>query len=733
MSGLGRWVVRWRKWIPAVFVPAVIAAGILGSSAVDDLSIGGIFDPDAESTTASELLEERFDGGDPNVVMLVTAADGDVDAPDVAADGVDLTERLGDERDVVYAGSYWTMGTPAPLRSEDGDRALVVARLAGDEDEVAARIPDLAEDYSVETEAISVEVGGQAAVLDEVGEQVENDLAAIEALSLGLTLVLLLLVFRSVVAALLPLTLGVLAVVSTLPLLGAIASVTDVSIFALNLATVLGIGLSIDYGLLMVSRFREERRRGLDPHPAVVRTVETAGRTVMFSALTVASSLAALLLFPMYYLRSMAYGGAAVVVFAAVTATVLLPAVLALLGDRVEWGTILRRRRAELGDASGMWHRIATVVMGRPIVLGGIVALLLLGLASSFLRVEFALSGDQVLPESSSIRQVHDTLRSDFPGDEAAALSVVMPDADPDATGDIGDYAAELSGMSGVDRADALTGTYVDGALVGEPDAASLRFRAPDGREGVWLSVVPDAGRSAADSEAIVHEIRDGGAPWPVQVTGEAAQLVDTKDAISGRLPLAAGAIALVTFVLLFLMTASVVAPIKALITNMLGLSATFGALVLIFQDGFLSGQLGFTPGPIEVTTPILMFCIAFGLAIDYEVFLLSRAKEEYDLVGDNATAVVTGVERTGRIITAAALLLSVVFVSLAAASQITFMTMFGVGLTLAVLIDAVLVRSVIVPSFMSLAGDANWWCPRWLRRLVFEERGTPEPLEPVS
>ena len=378
-----------------------------------------------------------------------------------------------------------------------------------------------------------------------------------------------------------------------------------------------------------------------------------------------------------------------------------------------------------------MWHRIATFVMRRPWPIAVSVVAVLLLLGAPFLGARFGLPDDRVLPESASSRQVQDQIRANFSSQEASAISVVAVGAGPAGPGrdaEVDRYAAELSDLEGVARVDASTGSYQGGRTVFPPTPASARFSGPD---GTWLAVVPSVEPISAEGERLVQDVRSTSAPFETLVTGRSAELVDSKASVFSRLPLAAAIIAVVTFALLFLMTGSVLVPIKAIVLNLLSLTATFGAMVWIFQDGNLSGLLGFTAtGTLDTSMPILMFCIAFGLSMDYEVFLLSRIKEEYDRTGDNLASVAMGLERTGRIVTAAAALLSVVFIAFAT-SGITFIKMFGVGMALAVVMDATLIRAALVPAFMRLAGKANWWAPRPLRRL-HDRLGLREAPEPA-
>ena len=709
----------------------VVLAGAFGGGVAENLTSGGFEDPATESARADEALADRFDTGVPNVVLVVTAT-GDgagVDVPSVAAAGRALTDDLAAEEGVTDVVSYWSEGNAPPLRNDDGTRALVIARIEGDDDQVDERIGELAPLYEGARGegAIEVEVGGFAHVFHEVGATIEEDLLVAEMIALPVTLVLLVLIFGSVVAATLPLLIGVMSIMGTFLVLQVMSGMTDVSIYALNLTTALGLGLAIDYSLFVVSRYREELRAGHEPRTAVVRTVRTAGRTVAFSALTVAASLCALLVFPVAFLRSFAYAGVAVALLAGLFSLTALPALLALLGHRVN--SLALWRRSITPSDTGFWHRMATVVMRRPVPIATAVIALLLFLGSPFLGLHLTQPDDRVLPPDSEGRVVGDIVRDEFSSEEAGALSVVteqVGDGDLD-DGQIDAYAATLAALPGVSRVDAATGTYCGegvaaefgcepGQLVLGPDSAP-RYAGFRSDAGTYLSVVPAVEPLSPEGEDLVHAVRDAEAPVPMLVTGQSAGLVDVNDTLLSRLPLALGLVGLITAVLLFAMFGSVVLPVKAIVLNLLSLTATFGAMVWIFQDGHLSGALDFTAtGGLAAAMPILMFCVAFGLSMDYEVFLLSRIKEEHDNGADNVTSVAVGLERTGRIVTAAAVLIAVVFLAFVT-GRVSFIKLFGLGLTLAVVMDAFLIRGTLVPAFMRLAGDWNWWAPGPLRR----------------
>ena len=733
-------IVRHRRAVLAGALLALIASFAYGGQVSTRLNNGGFADPSSPSSKAQDILDSKFHAGDPNLVLVVTATAGTVNSPDVAAEGRALTAQVASLQGIDGAESYWSLGNVPPLRSTDGTKALILAHLTGSDDQVNTRVHQIEPALIGRHGPVQVAVTGQAAVFRQVGDTIRGDLAKAEGIAVPITLVLLVFVFGSVVAAALPLAVGALAVGGTFAALMALVSVTKVSIFSLNLTTALGLGLAIDYSLFVVNRYREELRNGLSPDAAVIRSVETAGRTVLFSAATVGASLAALLVFPLYFLRSFAYAGVAVVIIAATGAVVVLPALLAVFGRKVDAldvrAAVLHRfgrepHVPEVGE--GFWHRLATGVMRRPLPIATAIIAVLLVLGAPFLGVHFGQPDARVLPPSASTRAASDVLQADFASGEANAISVVAPVGK--SVTSITSYAESLSRVAAVARVDALTGSFIDGRQVASPTpSANGRFTNPT---GTWLSVVPVASLQPQSpaGEHLVHLIRAVPAPWPVLVGGSSAQLVDAKAAIFAKVPWALAIVALVTFVTLFMMFGSLLVPIKAVVLNLLSLTATFGAMVWVFQSGHGAGLLHFTPtGTLDTTTPILMFCIAFGLSMDYEVFLLSRIKEEHDRGASTEASVAIGLERTGRIVTAAAALLAIVFISFAT-SSVTFIKLFGLGLTLAVLMDATLIRGILVPAFMRLMGDANWWAPAPMRRIynrwgISEHDGHDMPVD---
>jgi len=718
-TAIGRSVVRHRKLVLFASLISLTTATVIGGGVIDRLSSGGFDDPGSDSVAARLLLDSEFDTGFADLVLLLTVDSGEqindspaVDRTDVAAAGTSLTAEIAAIEGTDDVVSYWTLGSPPSMRSTDGNRALVLLRFPGSEDshERDVLIGDVIDRFDGTTFGpFTVAAGGRDAVFNRLATVIESDLAKAEAIAIPLTLILLVVVFGGIVAALLPVGVGIAAILGAFLVLFGITEFTDVSIFSLNLVTALGLGLAIDYSLFVVSRFREERDSGLDVEAAVVRTVATAGRTIAFSAFTVAISLSALLIFPLYFLRSFAFAGIGVLAVAMVTSLFALPALLVVLGDRVDSWRVFRRR-----PSKGRWASVARGVMRHPfIVLVAGVAILVV-VATPFRRVEFAEADDRSLPPGDVVRVTSDILRDEFASAETNAFPVVANGVSDNNT--IARFASRLSILDGVGRVDSSQGSYVEGVEVGFDPNSAFRFA---GQNATWFNVVPTVEPISPEAEALIHEIRSLDSPFErTLVGGGTAALIDSKDAIFDRIPVAGAIIMGATFVLLFLMFGSLLVPLKAIALNILSLGATFGMMVWVFQDGNGADLLGFTPtGLTDTTTPILMFCIAFGLSMDYEVFLLSRMKEEYDRSHDNEQAIVAGLEKTGRLVTAAAMLLAITFLAFAT-SGVASIKLFGLGLAVAVLVDAFIVRVTLVPAFMKLAGDWNWWLPGPLRRV---------------
>ena len=698
---IGRFAADHARAVLAVAVLLAIGAGALGMTAFGKLQSQGFTDPAAESSQAQDLIQQHY-GGTPGLVLLVQAKTGTVDDPAVRVAATELVTRLATEPGLSQQESYWQTGAPA-MKSDDGRAALIVAHPA--DSQTAKTIIDR---YRGGQGPITVTAGGAAVFNTDIPHQVSADLVLAESIAVPLIAILLFVVFGSLVAALLPLVVGGIAVLGTFAELSILGSLTDVSVFAINLTTALGLGLGIDYALLTVNRFREELTTGRGTHAAVIHTVATAGRAIAFSAATVAVALAALLLFPLYFLRSFAYAGIGVIVIAMISALVVLPALLRVLGPRVDAGRPPWRRTPT--TVSPFWARAASTVSRRPVVTALPVLGLLIVAAVPLCTVQFGLPDERVLPTSTPSRVVGDELRAHFPQDDGRAIQIVAQ-AQPGASA-IADYATRLSELPSVTRVSSSAGDFVQGRQIGfSPADAAL---ATPGVQR-WTVITPGDSRSD-QAQRLVAQVRAMPAPAEVKVGGDAATLIDTKHTIGSRLPIAGGLVAVTTFILLFLCTGSVLQPLRALLFNLLSLSATLGVMTLIFQDGLASSLLGFTPLPLDTSVLMLLFCIAFGLSMDYEVFVISRVKEAHDRGAGPRDAVVDGLSHSGRIVSAAAILLSISLFAFGT-SRVSFIQMFGLGTGLAVLLDTTVVRGILLPAGMRALGRLAWWAPHPLRR----------------
>jgi uncharacterized membrane protein YdfJ with MMPL/SSD domain len=689
MERLARLAQRRGRRVVIVAALFFLIAGALGAGVADRLDPYGADDPDTESVRADERLEAAG-FRDTGVVVLVE----DVDVR--SAEGRERINAIADElaaNPKVAEVSSFLSTRSSDFVSTDGHSTYLSATLAatddGDQQDAAEAIAD---ELAGEP---GVTVGGPAVAQSQVNVQVEEDLRTAEMFAFPILFVLSLLFFRSLVAALLPLLIGGLAIVGTFLMLRVAAEATSVSIFALNLVTGLGLGLAIDYSLFVVSRYREEIAKTGPGLEAMRRTMATAGRTVLFSSLTVAGALASLLVFPQRFLYSMGIGGALVALIAAAIALIILPAILALLGNRVNsLAPAFLQRRAERDARAtndGFWYRLSQLVMRVPGRIAAASAALLIALGIPFLGVEFTSVDAQVLPESASARQVDDAMRADFPPFRDTPITLAVSGGGAEAER-VADQAAEVAGV----------------AEVRPPAELSGRVHAVD--------VISAHGPLDERSQALVEDLR--AIPGPALATGATAGFLDLQDSLGEHLPLVLAIVVVVTFAVLFAMTGSVVLPLKQVLMNALGLSATFGILVLVFQDGRFESLLGYTSqGGLESTQPLLLFAVVFGLSTDYGVFLLSRIKEARDSGFSDSEAVAVGLERTGRIVTAAALLFSVA-IGAFVTSEVVFIKELGVGTAIAVLIDATIIRALLVPSLMEMLGRWNWWAPAPLRRL---------------
>ncbi len=719
----GRTVHRRRRLVLVIASLAVVFAVVWGTGVFGQLqTAGGFYAPNSPSQRAASQASNTFgrDAGD--VVVLYGSRSEAVRSPAFRA-AVEHTLSVLPHADVLSVTTYWSSGSSRFI-STDGHETDAVLELRGTTDTARQNSYDAIK-TRLGARGIDTTVGGLVPTDETISNQTTKDIGRAESLSFPILLVLLLLIFGSLTAAGLPLAVGAVGILGSFTALRILTLFTSVSIFSANITTILGLGLAIDYGLFMVSRFREELRIQSSVEGAVARTVATAGRTVVFSGVTVAIALAGLVLFPETFLRSMGYGGVLTVLVDVVAALTILPALLSLLGPKVNSLRIRSAvRRAAAPVESGGWYRLAHRVMRRPAVFTAVIVIVLLALGSPFLRVAWGGTDATVLPTSAAPRVVTGALSRDFPGNPTTPIEALVTFAGPVAgtperTAALTSYVGELAHVPGVTAAQ-VTGVRGDNARVD-------------------MSFAPGPNSPAA--EAIVHLIRAAVPPAgaTVVVGGQTAELVDTLASLSATLPWMVLVVVLATFVMLFLAFGSVILPLKAIIMNMLSLTVMFGVLVWVFQEGHLAGVLHFTPnGTINPTMPILMFAIMFGLSMDYEVFLLSRIREHYLATGDNTEAIAVGLQRTGSIITSAALLLMIV-VGPFALSGVTFTKMMGVGMIVALVVDATVIRVLLVPATMKLLGRANWWAPAPLRRLHErmgideggDEGGEPMPTLP--
>ncbi|WP_213454542.1 MMPL family transporter [Rhizomonospora bruguierae] len=715
----GAAVVRARWLVLMAAVVFTTVGALWGTGVFGRLHGGGFDDPDSEAVRAASRISAELGHQNVDLLLLYSSPDRTVDDP---AFREPVTAKLAELRARPEIGNVVSWyDTQAPdLISADRHATYAAVRLReSDQDKQSAAYNALKPDLAVP--GLTSQVGGNAAFMVSANERTRADIGRAELLSMPVLLILLILIFGGLVAASMPLLTGVLAILGAFMAVRLLNLVTDVSVFAINIITLIGMGMAIDYALFVVSRFREELAAGHGTPEAIRRTMATAGRTVLVSGLTIALALASLLIFPQPFLRSMGLGGIAAVLVAMVAALTVLPALLAVLGHRINALRIpLPWRRRAAGPRSvtdGGWARLARSVMRRPaLYLVGVFAVLAV-LASPFLRVEFGGMDERVLPTGTESRVVSERIRAEFPNGTVAPIQVLI-------SGDAAGAAAAAPAFA--QRVAAL------------PDASGATVIAQRGGSAL-ISVTYPGEPAGGAAENLVRAIRDLPAPTGAEVLvgGRTAQNMDLLSSIGARLPWMALIMAGATFTLLFLAFGSVVLSLKAVLMNLVSIGASFGVVVWVFQEGHLAGLLKFTSlGAIEPSNPILMLAVLFGLATDYEVFLLSRVREEYDSTGENRTAVANGIQHTGRLITAAALLLIVVVAGFATGG-VQFIKLIGVGMIVAIAVDATLVRALLVPATMRLLGRWNWWAPGPLARVyrrygIRESAGTPEIREPV-
>ncbi|MFC4336710.1 MMPL family transporter [Salininema proteolyticum] len=695
---LGNGVVRLR-WAILAGALAVFAAGVLwGLGVFDEFVSGGYFPEDSRVARDADRIEQVFGETGSNLVVLYEGEGlsiEDAEFEKAVEDAAEKMRALGgiDEVTTYYEAARLDPALAAPMASEEGDAVITTADIAGENDsEVADRFQELEPELE-RAGPLTVRLGGPVAMGDDLNEQIQSDLVTAEAISFPVLLAITVVVFGALVAACLPLLIGALAILGGFTLTHLIAGFADVNVFAANVITIIGLGMSIDYSLFVLRRFREEMSEGKGRRAAVAGTLSTAGRTVFVSGTVIVLSVAGLLLVDLPFLHGIAFGAMSAVAMAMLSAIVVLPAVLYLLGERVEKGRMPWRKGAAADPAKGVWSRVGGFVMNRPWgVLAGTVAFLAV-LAAPVLSFHPGMVDENQLPEGAPSRHVSQTVAEDFPGGDERTMDVMI-------RGGRANSASTLEAVSGLDHVAGMDPVERSG------DATLYRL-------------VYDSDTFSTETRDLVTAVRDAGiGDAEVAVQGPPAEFQDSLTALGEGLPWVVLFILAVTFVILFLAFGSAVLPLKAVLMNAFGLAAALGVTVWIFQEGHLSGLLGFTAtGYLEASSLLLMGVLMFALSTDYEVFLLSRVREERDAGADNRTAVLRGMQRTGGVITAAAVILIVV-VGAFAMSDVVFLQMIGVGMAVAILLDATVVRMLLVPATMRLLGDANWWMPRWSRGL---------------
>lgn len=703
MRRIGNLVVRRSKLVLFGFVSLVVLSSFWGFQAFGALKGGGYDNPNSDSTLVTELLQSEF-GVDPAEVLVLVDLPSDADETDANGFPVhfelvqELSADLLDIEGVDSVLNYYTLGSPPNLKSEDGKLIYLLVDLDNNVDQTPV-VAEIVDDYTGDYQGAQVHVSGFGAVTKAINETIYEDIIRAEIVAVPIVVLLLIFVFGSLVAAGLPLFVGGLAIVGSFLIIWIGSQFTDVSIFALNLVTGLGLGLGIDYSLLVVNRFREERAAGNDVATSVSNTVASAGKTVLFSGLTVALVLVSMVFFPQYFLQSFALAGVAVVIFAILGAAVAVPAMLNLLGDRVNSIRLIKRDLAP--KDTGAWEKIARFTMRRPLPVLFVGLLFLASLFSLSSSVVFGQSDDRVLPADSPARVASDMLRERFEGRETSPIEILVKGTDEQ----VNEFIDVVADQEDIVRV-AIVPTQEESDWVRINAITDLEPRSPEGLEQV-------VALRSLDVEVDEYLIGGGGAYY-----------TDSQQGIEQALPIAALWVFISTFILLFLFTGSLVLPLKAILLNVLSLGAVFGLIGWIFQNGELQWLIGeySVTGTIDTSSVVMIALVAFGLSMDYELFLLSRIKEQHDAGFNTVNSVALGLQRSGRIITAAALILAVTFGAFAS-SGVSIMKMLGLGIAVAILLDATLIRGFLVPAIMRLLGGANWWAPKWLKRL-YEKAG---------
>jgi len=697
---LGIFIVKRRKSVLVLFLLATLMAGGIGSQVFGNLDTGGYSDENSESVKAFTYVTEKFKVQEPAAILVVDSGTTDINDLGVAAKVSALEKEINMVPGVSRTLSYWSVGYPASLKSVDGKAGFIFIFSSSDAFDWNAlgNLGETIQDrFDGTYQGLKVYAAGGAVITHAINHRIEKDLVLAETIAIPLTFLLLLLVFGALVASAMPLFIGISAIFSSFLIIYLLTLFTNVSVFALNLITGLGLGLGIDYALLMVNRFREELHHGRSVEESVVTTVATAGKTVFYSGLTVLVTMASLLFFPLNFLKSFGYAGIAVITFAVLGAVIALPALLAILGDKIDKGVI--RKSAITPKEEGRWAKTARAVMKRPVPIV-IACLAVLGvLAAPVMNIEFAQVDSRVLPASDPAAVASHIIDSRFNGMTGSPIEIVIPNG----------VGKETQINSYIDRVKSINGIVAVGPI--ETFGNDIR-----------VQVISTLAPRTKESGEVIRSIRSLHSPFGTLVGGGAADFADSQDGIAKKLPLALGWIALTVMILIFIFTGSIILPIKAVILNGLSLGATLGAITWIFIDGHLKWLVGdFTvTGSLDTGSVILVAVVVFGLSMDYELFLLSRIREEHLTGKSNVESVAVGLQRSARIITAAALLLAVVFATFVT-SGVTSIKMLGFGVALAVLLDATLVRALLVPALMRLFGERNWWAPHWMQRFTLK------------
>ena len=692
---LGSVIVAKSKLIFAIYLIAVILAGGIGSAVFGKLDSGGYSDPKSDSAKAFTYLTDVFKVKDPAVVLVVETKDG-ITNPIAIASATKLENQVKTESGVDSTLSYWSAGGAPSLKSTDGKSAfLFIFSDDVDWDNVQSLGKEIQAKYDGKFENLTVYASGTGVFAHAINTKISEDLKLSESISIPLTFILLIFVFGGLVASAMPLLVGVSAILGSFLVIYLLTFVTGVSIFALNLITGLGLGLGIDYALLIVNRFREELHAGRSVDESIKRTVDTAGKTVFYSGLTIVITLAALTLFPQMFLKSFGYAGVTVVVMAVLGALVALPALLAILGTRID--KLVVRKSSITPKEDGRWAQTARFVMRRPVAVVMLSLIILTVLAAPIKNMVFSQVDSRVLPASNSAALASKIISDRFPGQEGNPIEIIVPNGATMGT-QINQYTTEIAQVPGIVR-------------IGDSQVSGNDVR---------VTAIHSMGPRTPAAEVLIKEIRKIRAPEGTLIGGVAADYADTQIGIAKTMPWALLWIAIGVLILLFVFTGSIILPIKAIILNILSLSATLGVITWIFVDGHLKWLVGdFTvTGSVDTGSIILVAVVAFGLSMDYEVFLLSRIKEEHDAGRSNIESVATGLQRSARIITAAAGLLAIVFASFML-SGVTSIKMLGFGVAFAILLDASLVRALLVPALMRLFGERNWWAPKVMKRFT--------------